>query len=80
MTELEQKFLINQLHYMQNELEKLMTHEQNTTIMVLVPGTDIKHVYSGDLAISVCRSLARTMEAERMKLVTRRRKENTFVS
>lgn len=67
------------LYHVQQEYEKLAGTTKNLVIDIQMPGTDIRQVYSGRMAVSVCRSLARTMESERMSLVARRMNENTVV-
>lgn len=79
MTAIEQKQLINMLYHIQHEYERLVGTTKNPVIEVSVPGTDIRQVYSGRMAVSVHRSLARTMESERMSLVARRMNENSVV-
>jgi len=73
MTEKEQAQMLAMLRHMQSEMETLATGGRQPTVMVTVPGSDTKHVYSGHLAVSVCRSLARTFENERLAIVARKR-------
>lgn len=40
--------------------------------MVTIPGTDVKHVYSNDLAEKVMRAIARTLEQEKYRLFNKR--------
>ena len=79
MTAIEQKQLINILNHIQQEYERLVGVTKNLVVEISVPGTDFRQVYSGRMAVSVCRSLARTMESERMSLVARRMNENAVV-
>lgn len=79
MTAIEQKHLINMLYHIQHEYERLVGTTKNPVIEISVPSTDIHQVYSGHLCVCVARSLARTMESERMSLVARRMNENTVV-
>lgn len=72
MTEKEQRQTLTLLRIMQDEFENMAVDGQ-PTIMVSVPGSHTKHVYSGHLAVSVCRSLARTFESERLAIVARKR-------
>lgn len=72
MTEKEQSQTLTLLRHMQNEMETLAS-DGKTTIMVTVPGSNTKHVYSGHLAVSVCRSLARTFESERLAIVAKKK-------
>lgn len=40
--------------------------------MVTVPGTDVKHVYSNELAKKVIRAIARTLEQEKFRIFNKR--------
>ena len=70
MTATERRQQLTCLQHMQQEFENLAHGLEGGVIMVSIPGTVTKHVYSGTLASRVARSIARTLEQERVNLLS----------
>ena len=70
MSRTEQRQTVALLDAMQRQFEEVMIGD--TCLMVTVPGTDVKHVYSNELAKKVIRAIARTLEQEKFRIFNKR--------
>ena len=71
MSRTEQRQMVAMLGVMQRQFETELTGGGGC-LMVAVPGTDIKHVYSNELAAKVMKAIARTLEQEKYRLFNKR--------
>ena len=52
--------------------QQLTPNSARQCVMIAIPGTDVKHVYSNDLAKKIMMAVARTPEQERYRLINKR--------
>lgn len=52
--------------------QQLTPNSAGQCVMITIPGTDVKHVYSNDLAKKIMMAVARTLEQERYRLINKR--------
>lgn len=70
MSRTEQRQMVAMLGMMQQQFENATGG--GSCLMVTIPGTDVKHVYSNGLAEKVMRAIARTLEQEKYRLFNKR--------
>ncbi len=70
MSRTEQRQMVAMLGVMQHQFEDAAG--VGGSLLVTIPGTDLKHVYSNELAKKVMRAIARTLEQEKYRLFNKR--------
>lgn len=70
MSRTEQRQMVAMLGVMQHQFEDAAG--VGGSLLVTIPGTDIKHVYSNELAKKVMCAIARTLEQEKYRLFNKR--------
>lgn len=70
MNRTEQRQMIAALDMMQHQFEAQMNG--GGCLMVTIPGINVKHVYSNDIAEKMMRAIARTLEQEKYRLLNKR--------
>lgn len=78
MTVSERSQQLSVLRFMQQEFENIANAKEGGVIVITVPGTTTKHVYSDSLAAKVARSIARTLEQERVSILSRNHQKKHF--
>jgi len=73
MTEKERSQELLLLGASQKQFERMMDAVDGT--LMISNGDDVKHVYSGELMSKLCRAIARTLEQERMLIMSRKVRE-----
>lgn len=68
MTEAELRVECKTLKFMQQQFDQAVGTD--AAVMVQIPGTIVKHVYSDRLAGNVMKAIARVLENERLRILT----------
>jgi hypothetical protein len=70
MSRTEQRQMVAMLGVMQHQFEDAVGG--GGCLLVTIPGTDLKHVYSNELAEKIMRAIARALEQEKYRLFNKR--------